>query len=67
MRRGRPSKLTAELHGRVVDAVRAGNYIETAAAYAGITKDTLLMRMKRADWDAVIERVRSENARMFVS
>lgn len=45
--KGRPSKLTAELQSRICDAIRAGNYIETASAYAGISKDTLYNWMKK--------------------
>lgn len=44
---GRPSKLTPELQERIVQAIRAGNYIETAAAYAGIAKSTLYDWLKR--------------------
>ena len=38
---GRPTKLTPEVQKQICDAIEAGNYIETAAAYAGINKDTL--------------------------
>lgn len=38
---GRPTKLTTEVEERIVSAVRGGNYLETAAAYAGIDKTTL--------------------------
>ena len=38
---GRPSKLTPELARRICDLVRAGNYLETAAAAAGIGHDTI--------------------------
>ena len=43
-KRGRPTgsnKLTPELQQKIVDAIRMGNYIETAAAFSGISKDTL--------------------------
>ena len=43
----RPSKLTAEVQQRIVDAIAAGNYMETAAHYAGIHKDTLYEWLKR--------------------
>lgn len=43
----RPTKLSQELHARIVDAVRAGNYIETAAAYAGVNKSTLYAWLKK--------------------
>lgn len=36
----RPTKLTPEIQDRIVTAIRAGNYMETAAAYAGIARST---------------------------
>lgn len=44
---GRPCKLTPEIQKRIVTALHAGNYIETAAAYAGISKDTLYRWLKQ--------------------
>jgi hypothetical protein len=38
---GRPSKLTPETIDRLIGALAAGNYKETAATYAGITISTL--------------------------
>jgi hypothetical protein len=40
-RAGRPTKLTPELHTEIVRTIKAGNYIETAAAMAGVNRDTL--------------------------
>lgn len=37
---GRPSKLTPEVLARIINAVRTGNYIEPACAYAGIDQRT---------------------------
>ncbi len=37
---GRPTKLTPEVQARIVEAIEAGNYIEVAAAAAGISKFT---------------------------
>jgi len=37
---GRPTKLTPEILSKICDALRAGNYRETAAAFAGIRKST---------------------------
>lgn len=51
---GRPTKLTPEMQGRIVDAIRAGNYLDTAAAYAGINRGTL------HDW---LKKGRGKNAR----
>lgn len=39
--RGRPPKLTPELTQKIIEAMRAGCYLETAAAYAGVHVDTL--------------------------
>lgn len=44
---GRPTILTDELQTRITDVIRAGNYIETAASYAGISKNTIYDWMKR--------------------
>lgn len=38
---GRPTKLTKAVAAKIIEAVRGGNYLETAAAYAGISKQTL--------------------------
>jgi len=37
---GRPSKLTPEVQEKIVTAIRAGNYAQVAAVYAGITERT---------------------------
>jgi hypothetical protein len=50
--RGRPTKLTPTVERAVCKAVRAGNYIETAAALAGINKDTLYDWLKRGAREA---------------
>lgn len=44
---GRPSKINPKIQAKICDAIRAGNYIETAAAHAGIHKSTLYDWMKR--------------------
>jgi transposase len=46
-RMGRHDKLTPEIQQKIVDALRMGNYVETAAAYAGIHKSTLYEWLKR--------------------
>lgn len=43
----RPTKLTPKLQERVVGFVRAGAYVETAAAAAGISKETLYSWLRR--------------------
>ena len=47
--RGRPIKLDQNIHDKIYHAIRAGNYIETAAAYAGINKTTLYDWLKRGE------------------
>jgi transposase len=44
---GRQTKLTPEVQDRIVAALRAGNYQETAARYAGISEDTFYEWLKR--------------------
>ncbi|MDQ0417577.1 transposase-like protein [Croceifilum oryzae] len=44
---GRPEKLTPEIQQKIVDSLRMGNYIETAAAYSGISKSTLYDWLKK--------------------
>lgn len=44
---GRPTKLTKEIADKIVKYVKAGNYVETAAAAAGISKNTLYEWLKR--------------------
>ena len=46
---GRPTKLNIDTHNKIISAIRAGNYIETAAAYAGINKSTLYDWLKRGE------------------
>lgn len=43
---GSPAKYTEEILNQIVEAIRHGNYYETAAAYAGIDSDTLRRWMK---------------------
>jgi hypothetical protein len=44
---GRPTKLTKQLQEQIVMTLRMGNYIETAAAFAGLNKVTLYEWLKR--------------------
>lgn len=44
---GRRSKLTPEVSKRLNTALRAGNYLEVAARYAGVGLATLMLWMKR--------------------
>lgn len=49
---GRKTKLTPPLQQKLVQALRAGNYIETACEYAAIHPDTYYEWMKRGESDA---------------
>lgn len=44
---GRPTKLTPETVERIIQSLEWGNYLETAAAYAGISKETLFDWLKK--------------------
>lgn len=44
---GRPLKLSAKVQEDIVTAIRAGNYVETAAAFAGIDKKSLYTWLKK--------------------
>jgi transposase len=48
---GRPTKLTQPIHDLIVKYIKAGNYVETAAAAAGINKSTLYDWLKRGQQD----------------
>lgn len=47
MKGGRPTKLTREIVDKIVRLVGVGNYMETAAATCGISKDTLYRWLKQ--------------------
>ena len=44
---GRPLKLNHDLIAKISEAIRAGAYIETAAAYCGIDKETFFKWLKK--------------------
>ena len=44
---GRPTKFSPELAEKIISAIRVGGYVETAAAFAGISKDTFYEWLKR--------------------
>lgn len=46
---GRKEKISKAIIDTIVMAIRGGNYMETAAALAGINKDTLYDWLKKAD------------------
>jgi len=47
MTRGRPTKLTPELAGRIVELVKLGNFREVAARQFGIPPETMARWMSR--------------------
>ena len=49
---GRPTKLTPALQQKICEAIRAGNYLMTAAAFAGIDKTTLHSWLRRGAREA---------------
>jgi len=44
---GRPTKFTDDVKSKILAAIRGGNYIETAAAWAGVNKTTLYAWLKQ--------------------
>ena len=49
---GRPTKLSPEVQDRIIQALKAGNYVETAAEYAGIGKTTFYRWMAQGDQES---------------
>ncbi|OGG56630.1 MAG: hypothetical protein A3F84_08380 [Candidatus Handelsmanbacteria bacterium RIFCSPLOWO2_12_FULL_64_10] len=70
---GRPSKLNPALQKRIVQAIRRGCYVETAAALAGLHKDTFYAWLKKGaqedgekiyrDFSAAVEKALAESER----
>jgi len=44
---GRPTKLTDDVQKQIIQVIEMGNYIETAAAYAGVSKDALYKWLRK--------------------
>lgn len=61
--RGRPTKYTPELGHAIVTAIRAGNYVETAAAAHGISKDSLYAWMRKG---ATMQPTPPDRAKLFL-
>lgn len=45
--RGRPTKLSDEVEKDIIQAIEMGNYMETAAAYAGISKEVFYKWLRK--------------------
>ena len=54
----RPAKLTPEVQARIIEAVTAGNYVETAAQYANIGLSTFYRWMAEGEGDKAPKRQR---------
>jgi hypothetical protein len=50
-RAGRPTKFDPDTAGRIITAIRAGNYLTTAAAFAGIDRQTIYRWLTEAEQD----------------
>jgi transposase len=71
MSTGRPSKLTPEVQARIIEALRAGNYQDTAAAYAGVSRTAFYRWMEQGaqpdaaqpykDFRDAVEKARAES------
>lgn len=58
---GRPAKLTAQREATILSALKAGNYRETVARYAGIGVSTLYAWLEKGEADlAASEKVEKE-------
>ncbi len=58
---GRPTKRTPEVEAKIVEAVRGGNYVETAARYAGIAPPTFYeWQAKFPDFAELVKNARAE-------
>ena len=58
---GRPIKLNLDLQAGLVKVIQAGNYLETAAAYVGISVSTLRDWIRRGEREA--QRLSTKNAK----
>lgn len=55
----RPTKLTQEVQDRIMSAVQAGNYLDTAANFAGIDGSTMRRWVQKGDAPSAKEPYRS--------
>jgi hypothetical protein len=44
---GRPTKLTTDMHKRIVDLIKRGNYLETTALMVGVDRGTIRLWLNR--------------------
>ena len=55
----RPTKLTKEVQERILQAVQAGNYLDTAAQYAGIDGSTMRRWVQKGEGEGATEPYRA--------
>jgi hypothetical protein len=58
---GRPSRLTPDVHDRIVQLVRAGNYLKTAAGASGISEQVCQLWMARGRELAATRQAKAES------
>ena len=61
----RPAKLTPEVQARIIEAVQAGNYMETAAQYANIGLSTFYRWMAEGEGEKAPKRQRESLEKRF--
>jgi hypothetical protein len=73
---GRPTKLTPGIQAKVCDAIRSGNFRETAAKFAGIDRSTLHRWLKRGenkrrgachDFAVAVDKALADSEALFVA
>ncbi len=58
---GRPTKRTPEVEAKIIEAIRGGNYIETAVRYAGVSLSAFYeWQAEFVDFAEAIKRARAE-------
>jgi hypothetical protein len=55
----RPTKLTKEVQDRILQAVQAGNYLDTAAQFAGIDGSTMRRWLQKGEGEGAAEPYRT--------
>lgn len=58
-KKGRPSKLTQEVQDQIVQILQAGNWLETASAYAGVDPSTVRRWMAKGEGEDAEEPYRA--------
>jgi transposase len=58
-KQGRPSKLTEDVQTKIIRAIQSGNWLETAASYAGVDASTVRRWMAKGEAEDSEEPYRS--------